>query len=264
MFILLLGLLSAATMAEEFIVEKTFPRGNTFCSVQKKRVEFELRGSSRYTDARERGFGEYAFYIIDKQHHLLPLNKERMDSYKFFKGEGSLCSKSYAYQITDKSLAILFLKENGPFPGKLTLQLFNTDSSTPGEVVETNYLTDKVVNFKNGFAFPSLEEKLDVENGKVTIEDTKYLYQNRSMTPWMSYTAAGFVVEPTLSFTKSEWKRFFKDEKEFLETFEWNKEEKKFKKTVLYTAFNHGVKKKCILPVSNRQQLTGMEKWICR
>ncbi len=264
MFIFLLAFLSSLTMAEEFIVEKTYPRGNTHCTVQKKRVEFELRGSSRYTDAKERGFGEYAFYVIDEKHHLLPLNKDRMDSYKFFQGEGSLCSKSYGYQINESTLAILFLKENVPFPAKLTLQLFNTAKIEPGEVLETNYLTDKIISFNKGFAFPSLAEKLDVENGKITIEKTQYLYQNRNITPWVSYSNNGFETQPSLTYSKSEWKRFFKDEKEFLDAFEWNKEEKQFKKTLLYTAFNHGVKKKCILPVNQRQQLTGLENWICR
>ncbi len=63
-FILLLLSTADASSNQEArdLFDRTYARDNTFCKLEQKTVEFQLRGNSRYTEPAEKATGQSAFY----------------------------------------------------------------------------------------------------------------------------------------------------------------------------------------------------------
>lgn len=265
--IILLFLISF-TFAESFeirnLLERTFTRDNTYCQMGKRRIEIQIRGDSRYTETKDSGYGIHFLFYPVKEGALLPLNGDKLNTYRLFKGSGSLCSKSYGFLLDENTLAVLFLKENRPYKDKLSIQLFNLSNISPGAVVETNFLTDQAESVEDGFIFRTFSERNDMDMGTVTLFGEVFTYQDRDFRYWMKYNLKGFEILPKQSFLKSEWKDFFKDEKDFSTAAGWSKKEKAFKNQTLYVAVNHKLKKRCVLLADKRKKLTGSEEgWRC-
>lgn len=245
--------------------EKTYPRDNTFCSHKNKRVELLIRGTNKFIESKDRGYGEFIFYRqTGKKVKLLELNSFRGDTYRFFLGTSPHCSKSHGYQIDPTTMAILLLKENKPFTDKLVIQNFDMATLTPKNVIETNYPVEKAFKIKDGFVFKTVPEMFRPEMGKIKINGEDYIYQERAFPLWINYTAAGFEISLDATFSKLPWKKSFKDLEDFTVTTGWNESEKKFTKTITYEAVNHKIKKKCLLIIEAKQKLVGSEFWRCQ
>lgn len=243
--------------------EKTYVRDNTYCHMGKRTLEIEIRGDSRHTESVEKAYGEYLFSYKRKKPKLLPLNVDRLHSYRLFAGRDTLCSKSFGYQLDKDKLAVLFLKENRPFMDKLSLQIFDMNTTEPVAVVETEYTSDKTQVVSGGFIFRTYAERQGLEMGSVKIQGTEYFFQDRDFPYWMKYTNAGFETAVAESFTNSPWKKYFKDEQDYIATTGWDSAEKKFKNSVLYIAVNHKEKKECLLLMPSKTKISGSETWRC-
>lgn len=256
------SLAHASTEATD-LFEKTFPRDNTFCYQNGKRVEILIRGETKFIEPSERGFGEFFFMRVGTDLTLLPLNSSRSDSLKFFRGAGTVCSKGMSFKVDKETAGVLFLKENKPFKEKLVVQFFDFTNLKPKDFIETIYTTDKVELTKTGFAFNSLDERIDSEMGKVTIAGLSYTYQDREFPKWMGYSSKGFEILGSLTFKRLPWKSFFKDEADFFQSTGWNPNKKEFANVVVYVAVNHTEKKTCLLLVPEKKKPTGDENWRC-
>lgn len=244
--------------------EKSYPRDNTYCALTGKRIEFIIRGGSKYTEPKERGFGELLFYRNQqKKPKLLDLNISGSDTFAFFKGKSTLCSKSHGYKLDDSTFAVLLRKENRPFNDLLVLQLFDVPTLTPKEVIATQYPVEKILPSTDGFMFQTVPETHNPDFGKVMIEGNQYIYQERDFPIWMSYSLKGFEVISEMTFSKFPWKKSFLDLNDFLTATGYNTLEKKFTKTITYLAVNHKLKKRCLLIIEKKQKLVGNESWRC-
>ncbi len=249
----------------KLLVEKTYPRDNTFCRFKNKLIEIEIRGDSRETEKRDAGYGQYVFQKDDAQFSLLPINKDKFGRYRFYKGKSQTCSKSLAVELDSKTIAILFLKDNRPFKEKLVVQLYDIQMAIPKEVIETDYLSDQLEIISGGFQFRSASDRVDRKFGKVKIADHEYIFQDEDMSPIVKYSAKGFEILPDETFEKSPWRSFFKDKNDFFMFTGWKPEEKKFINFFVYTAVNHDLKRACVLFSSTSQStLTGSEFWRCK
>lgn len=260
-------LLSFAAMAEPVnvrnLTEKTYTRDNTYCRLAKARVEIQIRSHAATTEPREKNYGEYVFYYPKVKPHLLPINVDKLNSYRLFTGQGSLCSKSLAFPVGEK-IAVLLLKENRPFEDKLSIQLFDQKSGEPDAFVETDYLTDKAELAPDGFVFRNYVEKsLNPEFGKVTIAGNSFVYQDRGFSFWMKYSVKGFEAVPSVSYQKFNWMKLYKDEKDFLEASGWDDSTQTFKNKLVYLAVNHKLKKECVLLIDKKIKPDGSENWRC-
>lgn len=264
-FIILLisGLLHAAS-DDMNMFEKTFPRDNTFCHQNGKRIEIIIRGSVKQNDPSERGYGEYFFTRLDGQEpKLLALNSERSESLKFFPGDSKVCTKTLGFSIDKETAGILLLKDNRPYKETLVIQFFDLTTLQPKNHLETNYATDKVNITKDGFVFNNLDEKIETTTGKIKIEGVDYTFQDREFPKWISYTSKGFEVLSTLTFENYPGKMFFKDEADFLSMMGWNSTKKEFMNNFIYVAVNHKLKKACLLVEAQKKKPDGSEKWRC-
>lgn len=263
LFFLTLSAFAASDSKDAF--DKSFPRDNTFCSYKGKRVELLIRGESKFTEPKERGYGELIFYRHPpKRPHVMKFSQFKADTFKLFNGVSPLCSKSHGYQTDEESMAILLLKENRPFKDKLVIQLFDLKSMTPKELIETNYPTDRAKKTKTGFAFSSFQENHNPEMGKVSIEGQEFIFQEKDFPQWIEFAGRSFGLLPDLTFERLPWKKHFKDQDDFYSVTGWNPAEKKFTKNIVYFAVNHKLKKSCVLFIAGKQKLVGNESWRCQ
>lgn len=263
LFIIFLTSAFADTFELRGLREKTYTRDNSYCKMGSKRIEIQIRSESKMTERGDKKYGDYIFYYPKVLGKLAPLGHDKLNSYRFFTGKHSLCSKSLGFALDKNKIAVLFLKENRPFMDKLSFQIFDGQNIEPLEVVETEYSTDKAEKTSTGFMFRTHPERLGLDMGKTKIEGLDYVFQDRDFPIWVEYSLKGFEINPEASFKKFGLKKYFKDQKDFLETTAWDGTEKKFKNSVLYVAFNHKKKKRCLFFSPTKVSIKGSEAWRC-
>lgn len=245
--------------------EKTYARDNTFCNYKNMRVEFLIRGSNKFTEPKEAGYGEFIFFRKPgKKPKLLELNEFRSDTVKFFLGSSPHCSKTHGYHIESDTIAVLFLKENRPFKDKLIIQLFDFKTLLPKQHIETNYPTDRAQKIDNGFTFRTLGENTNLDIGKIQFENETYIFQEKDFPIWVNYTIKGFEVSPDQTFLKFPWKKAFKDKEDFFTASGWKAAEQKFSNKFIFVAVNHKLKRTCLLFLETKAKITGAESWRCQ
>ena len=269
MWILILSLVSfACAGVDRFeiknLIQSTYTHDNTFCMLNGTRVEFELRGLNKFTDPKDKLHGEHLFYRNKNLLIPLPINKDRMHSYRFFAARDGNCSKSHAFKMDSATSAILLLKENHPYQGKLVIQLYDHLNHLPKEALETEYLTDEVVANEDGFAFRVVPERHEIDMGQIRIDDVLYTYQDRDFHPWMKYTLKGFETLGPMTFERFEGKKHFQSEADFFENTGWNATTKQFSNIYVYIAVNHALKKECLFVSPSKITVTGSEAWRCQ
>jgi hypothetical protein len=258
-------LLSTAYGASESknAFDKSFPRDNTFCTVNGKTLELMIRSGTERAEPAERGFGELLFYRNPKRKPLLlPLRDFTSETFRLFLGSSPGCSKSHGY-LLGSSFAILLRKENRPFPDKLAIQLFDVQTLAPVKLVSTDYLADKALPHPEGFAFRQVSEA-GAAVGKVLIEGESYIHQQKGFPRWFVYTTSGVRPLPDLSFEKFPWKKLFRDKDEFLALAGWNSKELRFEKDIFHLAVSHKLRRHCFLLTEKVRPLGTTDAWKCQ
>lgn len=263
LYLFFIAVLAWAQADTSKILEMTYPRDNSVCYVGGQRIELIIRGDQKFIEQGQKVYGQHILFIKDRKVLPLPFNKPNLETYRFFQGKNTFCNKTSAFLLQKDTLAILFLKENLPFKEKLVIQHFDIKGLEPKEVLETEYMTDKVVSIPNGFAFHSYTERLEPEMGKVMIEDNEHLYQDRTFSVWISYIENKFEINPSLTFKNFPMKKFFENEEDFLKAAGWDSQSKKFINPVIYVAVNHKINRECVLLTNERRKLAGSESWRC-
>lgn len=261
---LLSSSLWAAAPAKD-LVDQSFARDNTFCQVGGNRIEFSVRGYSKFTEPKDKGFGELLFYRIKDSYHHIDGTEAGSRYLRFFKSEKGLCSKAASYDIDGDTFALLLLKANRPYKDKLVIQLFDSKKMTPLKTISTDYMADKSMHAPNGFTFRINSERLDIEMGSIMMDGQKFTYQDRDFQEWINFEKDSFFINEKLTFQESPYKEFFKDEADFLTSTGWSNSDRKFTKRSLYVAVNHQMKKECVLVLPAPSKLSGSEEgWRCR
>ena len=263
--LVLIGSFFAHSNEMRNLAEKTYTRDNTFCQIGTQRIQIQIRSLNTKTELDEKKYGEYAFYYPSGIAELLPINEDHLSNFQLFQGQSTLCSKSLGYKISPDSVAILFLKENGIDPDKLTIQLFNLKNSKPTQMIETDYVTSEAQETAGGFIFKTHNPRHHLQMGETKIGDLKYTYQDRNFYYWVSYTKKGFEIDINKTFQESEMNDFFKTLKDFEKVIGWVENKKIITKTILYMAVNHKEKKRCVLFTDSNKKIDGSESdWVCR
>lgn len=259
--IVLILFITSSWAASDF--KATNPRDNAVCYVNGKRLEILIRGASEVTEPAENGFGE-SLYMKVADATPVALNSAGFDSYKIFPHQKSLCNKTLGY-LLEKDLFIVFLlKENRPFQEKLSVLKFDFPDFKPSKVMETEYLTKKAFKKNDSIYFLTSIRSTSASLGKVTIKGAEYTYQNRDNPLWLSFSKNGFQIQPSYTYKNLPWRRFFKNEKDFLDSSGWDPTTKKFNRPIAFMATNSKLKKKCVLFMDDKHTITGSEPWRCQ
>ena len=258
---------SFAAFNSKDLWERSFPKDNTFCRLGKERVEFSVRGFHKHTEPRDRGYGELFFMEYGKVKKSLDIGQGNSGLYRFFKGSPTsrLCSKYPSYQINPKTLALLLLKANRPFKDKLIVQLVDSSALTPLQTIHTNFLADKALPAPRGFYFRTNSDRIEIDMGSIQWDEKKFTYQDRDFQEWYHFDGKDFSLTEKMTYTESPYKAYFTSEEDFLKTFAWNPQDKKFLNKIIYVAVNHSAGKECIIVLDAKAKLTGSEEgWRCR
>ncbi len=246
------------------LFEKTFARDNSFCTFKNKRLELLIRGGSKFTETKERGYGEYTFFKIEDYVEAFKFSRAQASLFRFYRDKDSVCSKSTAYPIQGDTVAFLFGGENRPNYNQLVIQLYDFKEMKALEAIETHVSVSKTYRRPEGFIFKVMPERYEIEMGKVMFSKVEYTFQDRAFPIWMGYTAKGIKLLPDVTFKKLPWRKYFKDQAHFFKTSAWNETEKKFDRPMVYFAVSFAQKKKCILFLEKKTALNGSENWICQ
>lgn len=247
------------------LVEQSFARDNTFCQVGGNRIEFSVRGYSKFTEPKDKGFGELLFYRVKESFQHIDAAEAGSRYLRFFKSEKGLCSKAASYDVDGDTFALLLLKANRPYKDKLVIQLFDSKKLKPLKTINTDYMADKSMHAPGGFTFRTNSERLDIEMGSVMMNDQKFTFQDRDFQEWINFEKENFFINEKLTYQESPFKDFFKDEADFLTATGWSSADKKFNNRTIYVAVNHQLKKECVLVLPAPTKLKGNEEgWRCR
>jgi hypothetical protein len=263
-FALFISLAFAEAPEIRSLMETTYTHDNTYCKFGKQRVQIQIRGVASHTEPNEKNYGELMVIYPEDTPKVLPINQDKLHTYRLFSGKSALCSKSVGYPIGKDKVAILFLKENRPFMDKLVIQLIDAKTMAAEAVVESDYGSDLTEIAPEGFYFRTQDERTLGAMGKMKIQDVPYTHQERNFSYWVKYSAKGFEISGPVSFQNFQWKSYFKDENDFYQASGWDKTEMKFKNTFVNVAVNHGLKKECILMTAEKIKPDGSEPgWRC-
>lgn len=264
--LLFLSLAFAEPINMRDLMEKSYIRDSTYCELGQERTQIQIRTMIHKSDPGDNKYGEFVFYFPNVMPKLFDLNHDKFSSYRLVHGESAICTKTLGFKVGQNRVAIVLLRENNPEKEKLTLQIFNTSSFSPEEALETYYLVDTIKSFEDGLIFNSFPERRGLEMGKINLQDVLMTYQDRDFPQWIKYNFKnGFTVIPEVTFEKFELKTHFKDLNDFKAATGWDEKAKKFRKTILYVAVNHSLKKECILLAEEKIKINGTEAdWRCR
>lgn len=259
---LLFSLVSFATDQDTF--EKTYPRDNSFCQIGDKRIEIMVRGFQSHTEPKERMWGEHVFTRMGEgRPKKIPVTNES-GLYRLFQGNPSSCTKTVGTILNGK-FAVFFQKLNSPHKHQLVVQYIDAKNLNALETIHTPYLSDKAMVTKDGVIFRTHPlARQDIEMGKVTINGSKYLYQDHVFPVWMKLDKDGFASDLAVTYENFTYKSFFKTQDDFKTHSGWQDLAGLFSKTTLYVAINHESKSKCILLLNSKKALTGDEGWVCQ
>lgn len=262
LFALIFSLAALATDKDTF--EKTYSRDNTFCQVGQKKIEIMVRGNLSHIETADLLWGEHVFFRIGNGAATkVPVTSES-GLYRFFQGNPSSCTKVVGTML-DGKFAVLFQKDNRPHKNQLVIQYFDPKDFRPLETLHTPFLADKAMVKNNAFLLRThSQNRSDIEMGKVTIKEKKYLFQDHRFPVWVTFDKSGFSSDVVATFEDFTYKSFFKSIDEFKLHSGWQENEKSFTNTKLYVAINHEVKSKCILLLKEKRALTGDENWLCQ
>ena len=172
----------------------------------------------------------------------------------------------------DGVVAILYSKDNRPYQDLDQIVVFNTRTSKILQKKEIGAVTRHFAQ-KNGFAFTTMIPRTDVDD--ITMTSTTGRKMSASDKDLGAIQSVRFdsdkvqiEFDPTLSFENSDWKKYFKNQNDYLSTAGWAPEKKDFSNTVVYEAsyFNRtesDIQESCIAMVKKRGDPIQPSLWRC-
>ena len=263
------GLICLTQMAEAYdfqtrlLIDKTYVHDNSYCQLNQKRFEVEIRSFDKYTEMNDSEYGEYTFIMHSGKKILLPLNHNNLGKYRLFKGENSLCTKSLAISIDKNVLALFFLRDNRPLGDTLSIVLYNVKNQET-KLIETSHRPLHGFEAGNIIKFQLKPELRTPLFGKLILKGKKYIYQEKYIKPWMTFNGQVFEVDTQLSFERAEIKGRFRNQTEFERQFGWNHNLRAYQLDKYLYAVNHELKEECLaFPFEAKKDLT-QHKWECK
>ncbi|WPU66842.1 hypothetical protein [Peredibacter starrii] len=243
-FIGIVVLMSCAN-AQDFNYDKTYTHDNTFCRVDGKRIEIEVKSLYQYTALDEAEYGEDLFVIADGNKTQLKFNSDNIGRYRLLKGTNDYCTKALSIRLNESELALFFLRDNRPFNDQLLYMVYDFKKNIVLRTSETIFLTEKAQVKNNRLHFLSKPEVIEKDSGIVQIEGKPYYFSEKAFLPWVNFNGVDFILDLERSFEDFEGKKFFKDLNSFVQ-FSTLNQLKLNQFTTYKIAVNHELKRTCI------------------
>lgn len=238
LFILfLLFFLASYTYAQNFIYEKTFTHDNSYCRLNGKQIELEIRSYDQYTSFADSEYGEFVVLKSKNETKLLSMNNDGIGRYRLLKGMNPHCSKSLTVQLNKNTIIIFLAKENRPLGDTLTL--LHLDLRTNAyKVINTPRRTknEKIIN--NILEFQEAANPCESKTGSIQIDNETYKYSQKNFEPIMFFDGKEFRINLEKTFTLYHGQSYFRSSHEFFKELGASK--------TITTAVNFELGRKCL------------------
>lgn len=246
---------SALDFGSRVLLDKTYVRDNSYCRLENKRFEIEVRSFERYTSYDEAEYGEHAFIIQNDKYRLLPLNEKLIGRYKFLKGEDKNCTKSLSLKIGKSGLVVFFQKDNRPFLDTLSMVYYD-DVTGQIDIKETHLPIQKAWMKDNLLHVYSHESLSNPELGKAQIRGKEFIYNEKPLGSIYIFDGKTISVDSKKSYESFPYKKSVKTIEEFEKLFKWNSTRNVFDVKKFYYAVHMNTRQECI-------RAEGSSDWNC-
>lgn len=225
--------------------DKTYTHDNTYCSIDGKRIEIEVKSLYQYTAPDEAEYGESLFILSNGNKTSLKFNQDNIGRYRLFKGASEYCTKAYAIRLSKSELAIFMLRDNRPFNDQLLYVVYDFQKNRVVRTSETSFLSERAQIQNNRFFFQSMPEVAERASGIVVIHSQKHFFIEKTFNPWINFDGHRFVIDMKKSFEGFEWQHLFNNQDSFVQFSTINQMD--VGHSISYkVAVNHTTKKSCI------------------
>lgn len=261
----------SAWASTEILLKNTFPRSTAHCALSGKQFEIILAGNTQIQDDEEKAFGPpYIFVKEGKQSLLVSEGGKFEDSYSFIAPvPKSLCDHTEAVEATKAISLILFSRDNRPMANPASIFAYDVTSHQIHELHRDIGVIKKLEAHGHELEFNTTSELETTDGGTVKINGKSVQYGGtEELEPWSRarWSNNHIEIEQDLKLTweKSPWKSYFKDQEQFAKAAGWNSREKKFSNLwVLVAGPNYDLGIDCIL-LSGTRQANPNAEWACK
>ena len=255
-------------------LDKTVPFRKTLCQMGDTKASFLLRFDKKINASENDYSGAPMVFLKSKKAHIIePLTKPYPGDFSFVPAkENSTCIETQGFELNNNVMAILYSKDNRPFQELYQVAVWNTKTD---KIIDKRDLGAVTEYFKteNGFAFSTMIPRSDADEFKMTSSSGREMTAidkdlGALQTATLDKNKLKIEYDPKLSYERSNWKKFFKNQEEYLNTAGWDSKKKNFKNIVVYKASYPDRKEKdtlesCIAFTEKRDREFDRSKWKC-
>ena len=223
-------------------LEKSIAFKETSCQVGTAKASLLLRFHKKMNPEENDFSGAPMLFLKSKKTFTIePLAKPYPNDFSFVPvKESSSCTDTQGFELNENSIAILYTLDNRPFQDLHQVVVWDAKLE---KILEKRELGAVVEYFKikNGFAFSKMIPRSDGEEiAMVSSSGRKMTATDKDLNAFQTVTLNGNKLkvefDPSLSYERSPWKKFFKNQNEFLKAAGWNSKKKTFQNIIVYEA----------------------------
>lgn len=189
-------------------------------------------------------------------------------------GDNSICTGTAAYILNETTVAILIGHSDIPFPDRLMMIVYDTKADRILKTEKDLGTFSKIDVHPEGFIFSRMIPRSNASTKKMKspLTEREMLAVDKDLGAYqlvrMQKQKLTREFDPAISWDKTDWRKFFKDDKDFLEATGWDKKKRTFKNIVVYEASHYSRKESdteeiCIQLVEKRDSKLDAKKWRC-
>lgn len=255
-------------------LEKSVPFQETICQLGTAKASFLLRFDKKIDPAENDYSGAPMVFLRSNKTHIIePLTKPYPGDFSFIPAqEKSTCNDTQGFELNNSTMAILYSKDNRPFQDLHQVVVWDTKADKILDKRELGAVV-KYFKIKDGFAFSKLIPRSDVDQIQMTSPSGRKMNAtDKDLNALQAVTLNGdrlkIEFDPKLSYEQSPWKKFFKNQNDYLQSTGWDSKKKTFKNVVVYEAtyFNRkesDISESCIALTDKRGGEINRSGWKC-
>jgi hypothetical protein len=223
-------------------LEKSVPFKETKCQIGSSKASLFLRFDKKLEPSENDYSGAPMLFLKSKHTVALePLTDPYPGDFNFIPAKGnSTCNGTQGFQLSKTAIAVLYSKDNRPFQDLFQVAVWDSKADKISDKRELGAV-EELFEVKGGFAFSSIIPRSDADQVKMTSATGREMSAtDKDLNALEVVTLNGnklkIEFDPKLSYAKSKWKKFFKDQEDYLKSSGWDAKKKTFKNIVVYEA----------------------------
>ena len=268
--ILILLAVQSAFAGGNAVFNASHVRSRVDCSSSNGKISFAITGRATLPDEEESLYGASEFWILSPKPSNIEIESSGL---LFVRGQGGICGKWAGFNLPGNQIVVPIVKNNRPFGSKIGFIHYDMKKKALKEILEpldefdnesSKSLGAPLELVNNRIKIRFWKSRTDILATTMKIEGEQAAISERDFYYWKSVGLEKgnlrISTDNDLTWRKSEWKKFFKNQNEFEKAFGFNslKEFENFA-SVGYATL---AKKVCIQPTRDRKPKES-NAWYC-